>query len=86
MENVDALEFNTASGCGDGACAEVAFVKSSQCGDSACVEAGTASDLDEVYLRNSTLPGVMVAIPKEAWRGFINEIRNGTTLIASLDD
>jgi len=80
------LEFNKSSRCGDGACVEVAidWEKSSFCGDSACVEAGTNEEVDVVYIRNTTEPDLVVAFPKAAWRGFINEVRDGTTLIESI--
>jgi uncharacterized protein DUF397 len=81
-------DFKRSSKCGDGACVEVAFaepVKSSFCGDSACLEMG-AGEEEVVFIRNNTDPSKIVGFPVEAWRGFINEIRDGTTLIDSLDD
>jgi hypothetical protein len=80
-------DFQKSKLCGDGACVEVAFaepVKSSFCGDSACVEMGAPEEDDFVYVRNNTDPSVVVAFPKAAWRGFIKEVRDGTTLIDSL--
>lgn len=81
------LDFQTSAKCGDGACVEVAFaspVKSSFCGDSACLEMG--HDHDVVFIRNNTDPDQVVGFPIEAWRGFIEEVRNGTTEIESLSD
>lgn len=79
-------DFKRSSQCSDGACVEVAFaepVKSSFCGDSACLEMG-AGEEEVVFIRNNTDPSNIVGFPIEAWRGFIKEIREGTTLIDSL--
>ena len=80
------LHFHKSKKCGDGACAEVAFaepVKSSFCGDSACLEMG-AGEEEVVFIRNNTDPDNIVGFPKKAWRGFIQEVRDGTTLIEQL--
>ena len=80
-------DFQKSKLCGDGACVEVAFaepVKSSFCGDSACLEMG-AGEEDVVFIRNNTDPNIVVGFPKEGWRAFIREVRDGTTLIDSLD-
>lgn len=62
------LEFSTASGCGDGACVEVAidYKKSSFCGDSACTELAVGETI--VFMRNSTDPDTVVEFDRLAWQ------------------
>src|SRR5262245_37665887 len=59
--------------CSDGACAEVAFA--SYCSDSACVQ---RADLgDTILVRSSLDPDTVVAFDREAWKGFLADVRAG---------
>ncbi|WP_369076483.1 DUF397 domain-containing protein [Actinoplanes friuliensis] len=54
----------------------VKWSKSSYCSDSACVEVAVV-DVNEVGLRNSTLPGRRLQFDMINWRDFIAAVKAG---------
>lgn len=70
------MGWRVSSRCDGGACVQVAVSrrKGSRCGTSECVEVAAVEDR-AVLVRDSTVPGVVLAVSAEAWAALVRRVR-----------